>query len=137
MRRRIFFEKFPGVSAAAAAQIHRHGHGKRGQVGKAPIRQLCVTAVHAAKHQLSKKALRLSGLIEEFSEKRHFGFLLSFLYHSASAFFSRRSMSSRVSRHSLGCSFPALNMNETSSPEPTGRMLFSKDSGKAKWVPCS
>lgn len=57
-------------------------------------------------------------------------------YHSAKAFFSFLSMSIRVSLHSFGCSFPALNMKETSSPEPTGSIIFSMDCGNAKCVPC-
>ena len=58
-------------------------------------------------------------------------------YHSAKAFFNFLSMSIRVSLHSFGCSFPALNMKETSSPEPTGSIIFSMDCGNAKCVPCS
>ena len=28
-----------------------------------------------------------------------------------------------------------LNMKETSAPDPTGSIILSRDSGKAKWVP--
>ena len=58
-------------------------------------------------------------------------------YHSFSAFLSRLSISILVSLHSFGCSFAALNMIFTSSPDPIGSMDFNMDSGKTKCVPRS
>ena len=61
----------------------------------------------------------------------------SHAHHLLNIALSFRSISRRVSLHSLGYLLPARNAAPTRRLPPAGSMIFSIDSGKAKWVPCS
>ena len=63
--------------------------------------------------------------------------LQAMTYQAFSAALSLKSISTRVARHSFGCSLPARNMSFTSRPLARGSILSSMLCGKTKCVPCS